>query len=430
MRLKGLEGDEKPLDMAFHTQICRFTTLLGQFNLQKFVSSVRKVKLEENSDSSWLQVVGRHLSEKSFYAFGFCSEFLLTPEDTLLFSYEASGDKRTARKKAIFHHKARKANHASRSICGRKAVIVRNLDDGNRTFHHLNLTLERVWPGLFVDKNGNYWDVPVTLAADLASVTSDSGASYHLCLQHISGSAKNLEGKESSEVPANLLPGIYLKSAFSFKKNIDFWRSQAKKLKLVQPYDFFLSSPHVSGTGLVGVVATALVGDNSLRSPLDDQPKDYRRFDFYASGGKSAFFADLFASLSFSAQYGNFQRPIFDLTKIHGRLNVPSGSKFISAATCLAQNAYKSEQPSLEAVQAVCPNATFSFQQQIVGPFSFRVDSEIAIDLKKNQGWKVNVENPVFAMEYALYVLGSAKAVAWYAPKRKEFMVELRFFER
>lgn len=84
----------------------RFTTLLGQFNLQKFVSAVRKAKSEELSDSSWMQVLGRHLSEKSFYAFGFCSEFLVTSEDTLLFSYEASGDTKTARKKAVFHHKA------------------------------------------------------------------------------------------------------------------------------------------------------------------------------------------------------------------------------------------------------------------------------------------------------------------------------------
>ncbi|KNA19997.1 hypothetical protein SOVF_056350 [Spinacia oleracea] len=377
-----------------------FNILLGQFNFQKFVSSVRKAKLEESSDSSWLQVIGRHLLEKSFYASGFFSEFLVTPEDTLVFSYEACGDKKTARKKAVFNHK----------------------------FPHLNLKLERVWPGLFIDKYGNYWEAPVTLAADLASVSSDSGYSCHLCLQHISGLAKQVEGDDSSEVPASLLPGLYLKSAFSFKKSLDFWRSEAKMLKFVQPYDLFLSSPHISGTGLFGVVATVLVGDNSLRSPLDDQPNDYKRFDVYASGGKSACFADLFASLSFSAQYGNFQKRVFDLTRFHGRLNVPSGSKFFSAATCLAQNLFKSERPSLEAVQAVCPSATFSFQQQIVGPFSFRVDSEVGVNLK-NQEWKVNVDNPVFAIEYALHVLCSAKAVAWYAPKQKEFMVELRFFE-
>jgi len=67
---------------------------------------------------------------------------------------------------------------------------------------------------------------------------------------------------------------------------------------------------------------------------------------------------------------------------------------------------------------------------QIIGPFSFRVDSGVAVNLHDNRKWKVNLENPVLAIEYALHVLGSAKAVAWYAPQQKEFMVELRLFER
>jgi hypothetical protein len=65
---------------------------------------------------------------------------------------------------------------------------------------------------------------------------------------------------------------------------------------------------------------------------------------------------------------------------------------------------------------------------QIAGPFSFRVDSGVAVDLK-NQKWPIRVDEPVFAIEYALHVLGSAKAVGWYSPKHQEFMVELRFFE-
>lgn len=64
---------------------------------------------------------------------------------------------------------------------------------------------------------------------------------------------------------------------------------------------------------------------------------------------------------------------------------------------------------------------------QMIGPFSFRVDSEIEIDLKKD--WYLSVKNPVFAIEHALQVLWSAKAVAWYSPMQREFMVELRFFE-
>lgn len=65
---------------------------------------------------------------------------------------------------------------------------------------------------------------------------------------------------------------------------------------------------------------------------------------------------------------------------------------------------------------------------QIVGPVSFRVDSGIKVDLK-NPDWPIHAQEPVFALEYALQVLGSAKAVAWYCPKRQEFMAELRFLE-
>lgn len=65
---------------------------------------------------------------------------------------------------------------------------------------------------------------------------------------------------------------------------------------------------------------------------------------------------------------------------------------------------------------------------QIAGPFSIRVDSGVAVDLK-NRDWPLRVDEPIFAIEYALQVLGSAKGVAWYSPKRQELMLELRFFE-
>lgn len=87
--------------------------MLGQFNLQKFVSSIKdkdndkESGLVRSSEFSWMQSIGRHLRHKSLYALGFCSELLLTPDDTILVSFEASGDKMTPpRKKAVFHHKA------------------------------------------------------------------------------------------------------------------------------------------------------------------------------------------------------------------------------------------------------------------------------------------------------------------------------------
>uniref|UniRef100_A0A5B7BNP7 Protein TRIGALACTOSYLDIACYLGLYCEROL 4 n=1 Tax=Davidia involucrata TaxID=16924 RepID=A0A5B7BNP7_DAVIN len=377
-----------------------FATLLGQFNLQKFVSSIKENGLMQPSESSWLQGIGRHLRNKSLYALGFCSEFLITQDDTVLVSLEGYGDKKTPRKKAVLHHK----------------------------FPHHNLTVEAAWPELFVDQLGAYWDIPFSMAIDLASVASDSGASYHLCINHNVGSPKQFEGQPNSGVPATLLPGLCIKSAFSFKKNIDVWRSKAPKLKMVQPFDIFLSNPHISASGLLGAVVTASLGDNIVRAQVDDETLGFKGFSLRVPDVNSAILADIFASVSFSAQHGNFQRLFLDLTRFYARLDFPSGSKFLSGATRLAHDLYNSQRPNLETVQAICPNATLSLQQQIAGPFSFRVDSGVALSLK-NRDWHLSVNEPVFAIEYALQVLGSAKAVAWYSPKQREFMIELRFFE-
>ncbi|XP_059632042.1 protein TRIGALACTOSYLDIACYLGLYCEROL 4, chloroplastic [Cornus florida] len=376
-----------------------FATLLGQFNLQQFVSSVKENGSMQPSESSWLKTFGRHLRNKSLYALGFCSEFLITPNDTVLFSLEKHGDKKIPRKKAVLHHK----------------------------FPHHNLTLEAAWPELFVDQLGSYWDVPFSMAIDLASVASNSGASYHVCVNHNAGSPKQCEGQQT-RVPPNLLPGLCIKSAFSFKKNIDIWRSKVPKLRMVQPFDIFLSNPHISASGILGTVVNASLGDNILREQVEDGSLGFTGVSLRAPVVKAAILADVFASASFSAQHGNFQRLFLDLTRFYARLDFPSGVKFISGASRLAQDLYNSQLPNLETIQAICPNATVSLQQQIAGPFSFRVDSGVTLDLK-NKEWPLSVNEPVFAIEYALQVLGSAKATAWYSPKQKEFMIELRFFE-
>lgn len=92
--------------MSRNLKLCRFATLLGQFNLQKFISSVKRKELLQEQDSSWWRRIGRHLQDKSLYALNFCSEMMLTPEDTLLVSLEEYGDERMPRRKAVFHHKA------------------------------------------------------------------------------------------------------------------------------------------------------------------------------------------------------------------------------------------------------------------------------------------------------------------------------------
>ncbi|CAK7327472.1 unnamed protein product [Dovyalis caffra] len=320
------------------------------FSLQrKFVSSLKKNGVLQ---SSRMENIRKQLEDKSLYALGFCSELLLTPEDTLLLSLDFYGDdnNKTPRKKAVFHHKACFPNH--------------------------NLNVEAVWPGLFIDRAGNYWDVPFSMAIDLASLASDSGASYHFCMHHNAGQAMQLGGDQTVEVPATLLPGISLKSAFSFKQNIEIWRSNAQKLKMVQPFDIFLSNPHISASGIIGAAVTACLGDNSVQPRVVDESQQFEGLCLRAPAVKSTLLAD----------------------------------------------------PNMETVQAICPKATISLQQQIAGPFSFRVDSGVVIDWK-SKDWRICVDDPVFAVEYALHVLGSAKAVAWYSPKHREFMLELGFFE-
>ncbi|XP_039053913.1 protein TRIGALACTOSYLDIACYLGLYCEROL 4, chloroplastic-like [Hibiscus syriacus] len=261
---------------------------------------------------------------------------------------------------------------------------------------------------------------------DLASLPSDSGPSYHLCLHHNHGSAKQFQGDPVAQVPASLLPGFFAKCAFSYKKNVNIWSSQAQKLKMVQPYDIFLSDPHVSASRTIGASLSANFGENSAR--LIEEAKDIKRLSLHHPTLKSSLLGDIFASMSFTAQHGNFQRLLSDLTRFQARMDFPSGSKFLSGATQVAQYLLNSLQPSSEAIKMIFPSTTLSLQQQIAGPFSFRVDSGVLIDFE-DKSWHIQAGQPVFAIEYALHVPFSAKAVAWYSPKHQEFMVELRFFE-
>lgn len=133
-------------------------------------------------------------------------------------------------------------------------------------FPHHNLTVEAASPGLFIDQHGTYWDVPFTMAVDLASVASDAGPSYHICINQNTGPPKKFEGHQNSEEAANILPSLSAKSAFSYKKNIDIWRSKAPKMKLVQPYDVFLSNPHISASGILGKTYIRLPNSTFARS--------------------------------------------------------------------------------------------------------------------------------------------------------------------
>ncbi|WOL00257.1 protein TRIGALACTOSYLDIACYLGLYCEROL 4, chloroplastic [Canna indica] len=372
-------------------------TILQQLDVEKIFPLFKEFSSNHLKEISWPKTICRHLLD--IFSWGLGTEFLLTQDSSFL--VEMYNVKKGNRGKAIFHQKLRQHN----------------------------ITLETAWPGLFVDKNGTYWDVPLSMAIDLASVSSDSGLSYHFCLHHNNGQPKHFGGDQTAKVPPSLLPGLCARAALSIKENVCFWRKKAGKLKMVQPYDAFLSDPHISTSGVIGVVASASLGDCSARFSDEDGLERPNAFRLCTRKDNLALSADFFASVSATAQYGNFQRFFLDLTKFNARLDFPSGLACLSGVACLAQNFHNSQELNLEALHAVCPELTISLQQQIIGPFSFRVDSKILFN-PNNRNHVARIEESVFAIDWALKVLGSAKATTWYSPKRREGMVELRFFER
>ncbi|CAD6213076.1 unnamed protein product [Miscanthus lutarioriparius] len=372
------------------------STILEKINVNKLVSVVKEKLANRQEEASWTKDLKKHLHD--VMSLGVGTEILITPDTTLLL--ELFDIKKGNRGKAIFHHE----------------------------LPHHNITLQASWPGLFVDKKGAYWDVPLSLSADLASVGSSSGLSYHLLLQQNSGEPKCFGGDKTDDVPIALLPGLCAKAAISIKKSIDAWRKKEDKLKNVQPYDIFLSDSHVSLTGIVGAVASGYLGNCSRRVAIRDETQKSNAFRMFDERNKCAAFADLFASVTFTAQYGNFQRLFLDLTRASAQFDITSGSLFLCGASRLAQDFFFSRRPDVETFCDICPDVTVSLQQQIVGPFSFRVESSVAID-PRSQDHFVRVDDPIFAIDWALKVLGSAKATAWYSPKHQEAMVELRFYE-
>lgn len=65
---------------------------------------------------------------------------------------------------------------------------------------------------------------------------------------------------------------------------------------------------------------------------------------------------------------------------------------------------------------------------QVAGPIVFRVDSKFAFDSSGGRSGP-QLEDLIYSLNYSLRILRSGKVVAWYAPKRKEGMIELRLFE-
>jgi len=68
------------------------------------------------------------------------------------------------------------------------------------------------------------------------------------------------------------------------------------------------------------------------------------------------------------------------------------------------------------------------FILQVAGPIIFRVDSTVSLSSPSGKHGP-HVEDVMYGLSYSFRLLQSGKILAWFSPKRKEAMVELRFFE-
>ncbi|KAJ8573427.1 hypothetical protein K7X08_009938 [Anisodus acutangulus] len=364
----------------------------GQFRPKKLVSDI---KAELSSVDEWelpiLKDIGKHFLEKSLYAFGLCSQLSLTPSSSLLLSTEKHGEKKGRSMRAMLFHK---------------------LPDHD-------VTLEAAWPELFIDCKGRYWEVPESISLDCSSLVSDDGLRYRFGL-HKNGGHPRAVGNITDEPPLSLMQGICAKAAFSYEKSKDFWRVKEKKEDIVietdkgrfyrPSYDIRLREPHAAVSGIIGGTLEAWLNNGS------SSPSDSRH--------RSPFGVDLFGSLCYTFQHGKFKEAFGDLTRVDARLDVSSASalaKQVSKVFRKASADNAREVPS-------SPRLNLILQQQVAGPIVFRVDTKLLLNSPSGRPG-LQLEDFVCSLNYSLKLLQSGKVVAWYSPKRKEGMVELRLFE-
>ena len=122
--------------------------------------------------------------------------------------------------------------------------------------------MEAGWPELYIDHNGKYWEVPLSISLDCTSLISDSGLRYRFGVQKNGGYPQAVD-TSPGEVPLALMPGLCAKAAFSFEKSKDLWRQKetdedlfvraSNGSRYLRPaYDIRLKEPFAAISGIFG----------------------------------------------------------------------------------------------------------------------------------------------------------------------------------
>ncbi|XP_057980486.1 protein TRIGALACTOSYLDIACYLGLYCEROL 4, chloroplastic [Malania oleifera] len=376
---------------------------IGQFRPKKLISSI---KAELSAGDEWevpaFKDVTKHFFDKSLFSLGLCSQIPLTSASSLLLSLEGHGERKGYRTKAMLFHK----------------------------LPHHDITMEAAWPELFIDHNGGYWDVPTSISLDMSSLDSESGLRYRLGIHKSSGDPQAINAT-NGKVPFTLMPGVYAKAAASYEKSKDIWRQKetqddfiikTDKGQFWRPsYDVCLREPHGAISGIIGGTCAAWFG--SGQSSLAGETTG--NGDIISMGAKkSSFNADLFGSICCTFQHGKFRKLFGDLTRVDVRLDMCSALGLAKRVSGVFRTSTVSAENTLSS-----PRLNLIFQQQVAGPLVFRVDSQCLLDSSLGRCGPSHIEDVIYSLSYSLRLLRSGKVVAWYSPKRKEGMVELRLFE-
>ncbi|KDP28906.1 hypothetical protein JCGZ_14677 [Jatropha curcas] len=373
--------------------------LVGQLRPKKLISSIKaEFANAEELEFSVFRDAARHILDKSLYSLGLSAQFSPTPSTSVLLTTERHGEKKRPRYKMMLFQQL--PSH--------------------------DITLEAAWPELFIDHKGRYWDVPESISLDMSSLPSESGFRYRFGIHKNSGHPKAVNAV-NGEPPLALIPGLCGKAAFSYEKSKDLWRKkQTKKDIMVKTdegwilrtsYDVRLSEPHATISGIIGgTCATWFGGGWSSASTDGDLSTSSRKRD--------PLNADLFGSVCYTFQHGRFAKLYGDLTRVDARLDICS----VLALTKRTFNIFRKSSVSSADDPMSCPKLNLTLQQQVAGPIVFRVDSRLSLGSSPQQQGP-HVEDFICSLNYSLRLLRSGKVVAWYSPKRKEGMIELRIFE-
>ncbi|KAJ7532724.1 hypothetical protein O6H91_13G016600 [Diphasiastrum complanatum] len=387
-----------------------WATLTGRIRAQRLFSQQkepdRAANVSSNSVRGWSQA--KRLLDMSLYALCMRVRMILGPKTSLNLSAEMDSLQGLSyhskissyRGQATLRHKLRR--------------------------HHV--IAEAAWNQLSVDRETNYWILPIACSFDIESSQKNSLIQYRVGMYHSSGVLLGYDGQEVKRAPAGALPGTHARAAVLLGKNFDVWKAQSGQpnRKLRKPYNLLAARPHVTiSSFLGGIVNTRLnprhldFNKNAAESSASSGSLQIQSYNY------SPVSADLFASLGFTAQVGLFQRSFLDRTKFGARIGFGAASS-VAAAT---MKSVISAEASLEEKQEhQCPTLDISVEQQILGPLQARLDARFSLRAITQRAWP-DMHDITYGLDCSLESFGAAKLVVWYSPSRNEGMAEIRLLE-